>query len=276
MPQGITGVRNGGDNATKKYLLVSWYYKSAEDPNYQVNKGVRVSFVDVTNMDDIKYRHVLIVEPAVKGSAVFQPIPIHAGGIAAFGHTLFVADTGNGMRTFDLRKIFQVNPDDTKSKCGMKSGKAYAFDYYYVMPQMKQYLLEHNKANFSWASIDKTQSDSPKLFTGNYKGGSYDEDAIPTISWWNLATTGEIVSLDKLISSKSMSENIQGGHVINGKKFFANSKTDKLIVDGQSEQSWADEGCEDLHYSPYSGNLWSLTEFKNVRRVFAVKAVDYM
>lgn len=277
IPQGITGKRNGGDNATKKYVLVSWYYKDENDPNYQVKKGVRISFVDVTDMDNIKYRHVLLVEPATANDSfpVFKPINIHAGGIACIGNTLYVADTGKGMRAFDLTNIFQVNSDSTKLRCGIIGSNVYAFDYYYVLPQMKRYFLEHNNANFSWISIDRTDENYPKIFAGNYKANTYDEDAIPTISWWNLSTSGEIESLDKLISSTSLSENIQGGHVINGKKFFANSKTDKILVDGKSAQSWATEGCEDLHFSRYSGNLWSLTEYVHKRRVFAVKASDY-
>ena len=38
--------------------------------------------------------------------------------------------------------------------------------------------------------------------------------------------------------------------------------------------SWP-HGCEDLHLSPYSGNLWCHTEHPNARFVFAVKALDY-
>lgn len=282
IPQGITGKRNGGDNATKKYLLVSWYYKKDRDPNYQVKKGVRISFVDVTDMDNIKYRHVLLVQPAQANESflVFKPIDIHAGGIACIGNTLYVADTGKGMRAFDLTKIFQVTSDSTELKCGIIGSNAYAFDYYYILPQTKNYFLEHNKASFSWVSIDRTDDNNPKLFTGNYKDShgskTYDDDAIPTISWWNLSPAKEISSLHKLTSSLSLSENIQGGHVINGKNFFANSNTNKILVDGKSPQSWATEGCEDLHYSKYSGNLWSLTEYANKRKVFAVKAVDYL
>ena len=278
IPQGITGKRNGGDDASKKYVLVSWYYKAEKDPDYQFKKGVRISFVDVTDMDDIQYRHVLLVEPATASDAfnVYKPIDIHAGGIAAIGNTLYVADTTHGMRAFDLTRIFQVSSDSTKLKCGIIGSHAYAFDYYYVLPQTKNYFLDHNKANFSWVSIDSTDENNPKLFTGNYKGGDYDEDAIPTISWWDLSSSGAITSLNKLISSISLSENIQGGHIISGKKFLANSKTDKILVDGKSAQSWANEGCEDLHYSKYSDNLWSLTESLNKRRVFAVKAADYL
>ncbi|MGW0958255.1 hypothetical protein ACWD4K_04235 [Streptomyces gelaticus] len=37
---------------------------------------------------------------------------IHAGGMVWYGNYLYVADTANGMRVFDLRKIMDLNPDN--------------------------------------------------------------------------------------------------------------------------------------------------------------------
>lgn len=274
IPQGITGKRNGEQNASKKYLIVSWYNKEKENSDYNGNKGVRLSFIDVTDMDNISYRHVLIVQPS-NNPTIFEPIPIHAGGIACIGDRLYIADTNNGMREFDLTKIFEVNGDNTKSICGFENGIPYAFDYLYILPQTRQYIMRQNDASFSWVSIDKTDPVRPLLFTGNYKGGNYDSNAIPTLSWWNLKNGG-IESLKELVSSQSGRSNIQGGHIINSKKVLAKSgRNAKLFVDDKAPQNWANDGCEDLHYSENSDNLWSLTE-NSKRVVFAVKASNYL
>jgi hypothetical protein len=47
-PQGITGM----EVDSKKFIIVSWY---DFDPG---NRGSRISFVDITDLDNIKYRHV--------------------------------------------------------------------------------------------------------------------------------------------------------------------------------------------------------------------------
>ena len=43
----------------RKFLAVSWYGRAGE--SYE-NRDVRVSFADVTDMDSIHYRHVLLID----------------------------------------------------------------------------------------------------------------------------------------------------------------------------------------------------------------------
>ncbi|MBT3097147.1 hypothetical protein [Streptomyces sp. CBG30] len=134
-------------------------------------KGVRVSFF---NQATQKYRHVLLVWPYVnsknnisfdalhasEGTCTGTVTPsckaqngIHAGGMVWYGNYLYVADTANGMRVFDLRKIMDLNPDNDadrndptpdglesdvkdKKRIGRQNNVWYSFGYRYVMPQV--------------------------------------------------------------------------------------------------------------------------------------------
>ena len=90
MPQGIAGLAEGG----KKFLVISWYHKPEYDSSTSKNKGVRLSFVDVTSMSDVRYRHVLLVQRAIESSeTVYTGIPIHAGGLVIRGAKVYVPDS---------------------------------------------------------------------------------------------------------------------------------------------------------------------------------------
>ena len=149
-PQGITGNDEREYNSAD-LLLMSWYGKGE---GYDF-KGSRISFVNMnSNSDDyLKYRHVLLVQNKnnieeysnnYQQLSNFAPVPVHAGGISWLGHYLYVADTHNGIRIFDLNKIFKTEPDESKNKCGIEKGKAYAFDYRYALPQVAYYNIKYS------------------------------------------------------------------------------------------------------------------------------------
>ncbi|MFD7860801.1 hypothetical protein [Streptomyces sp. NPDC059783] len=134
-------------------------------------KGVRVTFF---NQKTRMYRHVLLAWPymnskdhisfdalhASEGSCTSTVTPscaaqngIHAGGMVWYGNYLYVADTANGMRVFDFRRILDLNPDNDaavndptpdglvsdvqdKKRIGRQSNVWYAYGYRYVMPQV--------------------------------------------------------------------------------------------------------------------------------------------
>ncbi|SCF92438.1 hypothetical protein [Streptomyces sp. Ncost-T10-10d] len=134
-------------------------------------KGIRVSFF---NQATRMYRHVLLVWPYMNSkdhisfdalharegkcttgvtSSCAAQNGIHAGGMVWYGNYLYVADTANGMRVFDLRKIMDLNPDNNadvndptpdglvsdvldKKRVGRQSNVWYSYGYRYVMPQV--------------------------------------------------------------------------------------------------------------------------------------------
>lgn len=124
-PQGITSSADAlgtGKWNDHEAWIVSWYQKG---------DSVRVSFVDRTTH---KYRHVLLVYPSADDD--FKSIAIHAGGIMWYGNLLYVVDTNNGIRAFDLDNIWEVEIADGVGK--MKDGKGYSADgYQYVLPQVR-------------------------------------------------------------------------------------------------------------------------------------------
>ncbi|MFE2236612.1 hypothetical protein ACE1OA_32405 [Streptomyces sp. JL2001] len=187
-------------------------------------KGIRVSFF---NQATRMYRHVLLVWPYVnsKNHISFDALHaregtcttsvtktckaqtgIHAGGMVWYGNYLYVADTSNGLRVFDLRKIMDLNPDNDadvndptldglvsdvvdKKRIGRQSNVWYGYGYRYVMPQVaslrftaakttgdtsKNQCYATARPKASYVSLDRTDTDH--LVLGEYcntnNGGS--------------------------------------------------------------------------------------------------------
>lgn len=122
-PQGISSSADAGDAKYNKnhLFLVSWYAKKDEE------KGVRISFIN-TSVSPPKYRQVLFVEPTgTTSKPSFKTVGVHAGGIAWYGNLLYVADTNNGVRIFDVDHIWKVDDCDG---AGRKSNGDYcAYGY---------------------------------------------------------------------------------------------------------------------------------------------------
>lgn len=125
VPQGITGSADALGKGTwngHDAWIVSWY---------RSNNSVRLSFVDRKTH---KYRHVMLVYPTADDD--FKSIAIHAGGIMWYGNVLYVVDTNNGIRAFDLDNIWEVDIADGVGKT--KDGKGHSADgYRYVLPQVR-------------------------------------------------------------------------------------------------------------------------------------------
>lgn len=125
-PQGITSSSDAYDKGTygeNDIILASWY---DHDKIGGVNKGVRISFIDAKNN---KYRNVLLVVPDTtsSGTVSFHAVKVHAGGIMWYGDKLYVVDTNNGIRIFDLNHIYEVSIGDKIGHVG--SGKYQAYNY---------------------------------------------------------------------------------------------------------------------------------------------------
>jgi hypothetical protein len=115
-PQGISGSGDAwsdGYEGGKRALTVSWHH---EPRSGEIEKGARVSFVDISSLTNVRYRHVLLVEPYRKnGKANFRIANTHAGGIVWYKTFLFVADTYGGIRVFDTARMMRVESDSSKS-----------------------------------------------------------------------------------------------------------------------------------------------------------------
>jgi hypothetical protein len=124
VPQGISSTADAHEDGKyegKDGWIVSWHRKD--------DKSARVTFVDRAND---KYRHALLVYPHAADN--FREVPIHAGGIMWYGDKLWVVDTKNGIRVFDLANIWKVGSGDAVGKSGDKYSAA---GYEYVIPQIR-------------------------------------------------------------------------------------------------------------------------------------------
>ncbi|MFE6711981.1 hypothetical protein [Streptomyces sp. NPDC057695] len=148
-------------------------------------KGVRITFVQsrtnpATGTPEVKYRHVLLGWTYVNSAdhvsfdglhAAEYPIQkgVHAGGIVWYGNYLYVADTRNGLRVFDMRTIMDLDPDgdpkthdamgadsdgvkttanvEDKTKVGRHNNVWYSFGYRYVMPQVAAWKFKASQTN---------------------------------------------------------------------------------------------------------------------------------
>ena len=280
IPQGLAGGGSGG----KTIRVVGWHYdedKASSDSNPAADetdkdKGVRISFIDTTDTkQDIKYRHVLLVEPdADRG---FKPVKNHVGGLVWYWPYLYVADTGKGMRVFDLQRILKV---DTSSACdryvGKHSGKYCAYGYAYALPQVNAYFYPgtmHDtcKPKFSFIGLE-TINGQKSILSGEYvKDGNNGR-----LVRWPAGSGGKLQTNDKKIVEATGawyagSPNLQGGLTFtSGKTYFLLNSTKgygtlyvgaegtktKSYTSGSGKWTYMPEGM----YLTSNDNIWVSTE----------------
>jgi hypothetical protein len=197
-PQGLssTGTADGGDGAIqgKHVTAVAWQYKTyVQDPaadkdGCRTNNLLKLTFID---RDTAKYRHVLLAEPTSTSSSTsnFKFVTGHAGGIVWYGNYLYVTDTSNGIRVFDINKLAKVDTYGSGvATYGISGGKSSACGYPYVLPQVHYYKqaslppsggCDKDAVNgvpaadslcYAWLSLDKTGGSPFKLVTGEWFG----------------------------------------------------------------------------------------------------------
>ncbi|MFY0522542.1 hypothetical protein ACN28I_04800 [Archangium gephyra] len=164
VPQGMTA----GVSGTTNVAIVAWHYTLSSP-----DKGVRVSVADISDMSlsAVNYRHLLLVRPTSAGN--FTTIPEHGGGLAWYGNYLYMADTGDGVRVFDLTQIREVSTSTTCDTAIGKVGTEWcAYGYKYVLPQVSAYVVPSTitspcRPKFSFLGKD-TRGTTDVLLSGEY------------------------------------------------------------------------------------------------------------
>ncbi|HEX5747402.1 MAG TPA: hypothetical protein VFZ09_14250 [Archangium sp.] len=164
VPQGLTAGVSGSTNVA----IVSWHYTLTSP-----DKGVRISVADISDMSlsAVNYRHLLLVRPTSSGN--FTTIPEHGGGLAWYGNYLYMADTSDGMRVFDLTQIREVSTSTTCDTAIGKVGTEWcAYGYKYVLPQVSAYVVPSTivspcRPKFSFLGKD-TRGTTDVLLSGEY------------------------------------------------------------------------------------------------------------
>jgi hypothetical protein len=280
IPQGLTGsfdANAAGTVAGKKVVIATWYYDLAKQPGATAEKGIRISIADVTSGTP-KYRHVLLVEPVMKaGRADFAPIVIHAGGAAWVGNRLWVADTGRGLRGFDLSRMLEVATDKEVIGWDDASSKYEGGLYAYVLPQTEAW-NDGSPCNpvFSFVALDRT-STPPALVTGEY---SATEITGKLLRFPVDATTG---ALDPIVYANDAyvmgQRQVQGGLTHEGVFRLSSSAPaagggvlySARVGKSTLSNTWVD-APEDLMLDTVANQLWGLSEAEGKRYIFAVDA----
>ena len=281
-PQGISGVEKDGVN----FIAVSWYGRSNQ--GYE-DRGARISFVDLTDENNLVYRHVLLVDDN------YNTFPdLHAGGITYVNDTLYVGDSRSGgkyLLRFDINKIKQVPTTDLAS--------FYNYGYILQAVSVDTVPIKPSFLSYDW--------DSQELVVGsfNYCGTPYcTNNAINTMAWQSIGDFNTNSPYYINFFGK-MQGAVSRNHFNNDKKMFwastsygsgnnsylyassfdpgLNNAQSQPVSLGQNYNSYVfPPGLEDLHITPQSDTIWTLTEFgtnegsNNNRDVFAIAVNDIL
>jgi len=179
---GSTGTVDG-----KKWVGVTWYSKT--EPR------TRITLVDQTQVGDPaaqKYRHVELMIPDEK-TGKLKPLESHVGGVTWSGDYLYVAQTGGGLRVFDVNQLLEVQ-DKSLVPEGTEPYVLPQVGYYRVQAQEgeKSRAGEGSSPRFSGLSLDRTNGELALLsqeYDGENPGGR-------VIRWELDPSTGRLKETD--------------------------------------------------------------------------------
>ncbi|HET6626363.1 MAG TPA: hypothetical protein VFG63_08230 [Nocardioidaceae bacterium] len=283
-PQGITSSADQGDEETvdgREVVCTSWYSHRVKD----LNKGARVTFVDVTDRTAPRYRHVLLVEPVLTSSGVdVRPVHVHAGGIVWHGDYLHVAGTARGIYSFRLEDIVRVPTTGDDSALGLhEDGSVDSFGYRYLLPVRFTYdaVAEDGFETLRYSFLSLDRSTSPhQLIAGEYGRRSmttrlvrYELDPATSL----LRASEDGVARPLLLSTDGV-QGMQGASVVRGTYYVTTSSGrygyGSLYVGAPGAFTKHAKvlpiGPEDISYWPSKDELWSLTEYPSRRFVFTM------
>lgn len=288
-PQGITTTADAftiGTYQNETVIVASWYHTGSQ--------GSRISLIDYSDPSMPKYRHALLVKPSLDGTT-FGPVPVHAGGIAWYGDLLYVVDTSNGFRVFDMRRILRVQEG---AGIGLQADGSYrAHGYRYVLPQTLTY--EHYTTNsvsrirHSFLSLDRT-SYPDSVVVGEYQeGGSTAPKRLVRIAIDSRTRLLGNKFLDPIYATDVGGEQaletgivtVQGAASINGRFLLGASGggwygTLYAVAPGAllrtAYLSQLPHGTEDFSYWASRDELWTLAELPDYRAIIALKASSYL
>jgi hypothetical protein len=271
-PQGITTSADASDTDDingRNVVVVAWYAKRIKG----LTKGVRLSFVDVTDESAPRYRHVMLVEPRrhpLTWRVSMRPVPVHAGGIVWYGSSILVADTRGGFRTFQVDDILRVDGDGWRGQR-------------YVLPQRTSYKAVNDRGfspfRFSFVSLDRSWP-GHQLIAGEYGGKGtknrlirFPFDAAKTA----LAMDGGVARpLEILLDGLT---HMQGATVVGGTYYVSTSRGANtpgslwVWAPGEAAREYRGAlsiGPEDFTYWPQRDWLWNCSEHPGMRYVYAM------
>jgi hypothetical protein len=287
-PQGITTSADGRFE-DRSVVVTSAYAQRVDD----VVMGARLSVVDISDPSDIRYRHVLLVEPFRRpdGSLDVRPVLVHAGGIVWHGGHLHVAGTTRGFSSFRLDDIVRVPAGDA-TRLGIRSGSGSSVDSFghrYVLPVRFTYDAHADRGTsrmrYSFASLDHS-SRPQRLVAGEYGRSSMSSRLVR----YDIDPETSLLSADEHGASRPVElqdggvPGMQGAAVVDDTWFVTTSRGRYRLGSvwvgrpGELvEHRWRlPVGPEDVTYWPERDELWSLSEYPGARYVYAMPRGQFL
>ncbi len=284
-PQGITSsadASNTEEYAGRRLLVTTAYSKIVT----KLGKGSRISVVDVTDPQRVRYRHVLLVRPEIdeRGDVTVHPVKAHAGGIVWHGPWLHVAGTAKGIYTFHVDDVVEAGATDSSELLGpLPPGELAGFGHRYLLP-VRHVHAAHSIEGFepirySFLSLARGPG-APLLLAGEYGRGrmttrllAYGLDPGTLLPRGNDA--GQ--SRPAFLSAGGVGR-MQGAVEVDGRLYVTTSAGTR----GRGSV-WVGEpgaltehtgvlppGPEDICYWPSADRLWTVTEYPKRRLVLAL------
>ena len=293
-PQGITtSADQGGPEEIdgRQVVCTSWYSQDIGG----LDKGARITFVDITDRSAPRYRHVLLVEPFLTSSGVdVRPVHVHAGGTVWHGPYLHVAGTAHGLYSFRLDDIVRVPTSGDHSALGLHSsgtspGAVDSFGYKYFLPVRFKYDAfaddGFEKMRYSFLSIDRSTSPH-HLVAGEYGRRAMSTRLVryeldPATSLLRTHSDGYARPLELSLGGV---QGMQGATIVKGTYYVTTSSGrygyGSLYVGRPgaftNHAKVLPIGPEDITYWPSRDELWSLTEYPSRRYVYAMNRSEYL
>ena len=285
-PQGISSRADAAEEDLvdgRPVLVTSSYSRTVGG----VHMGARLSFVDVADRSDIRYRHVLLVEPVLRedGSVGVRPVPVHAGGIVWYGDHIHVAGTRRGLMSFHLDDIVRV-PTGDASRLRIRDRAPRTVDTFghrYVLPVRFTYDARTaegvDQLRYSFASLDRSTTPY-ELVVGEYGRGRqstrlarFEIDHATSL----LRADDDGASVPTMLTGDGV-RGMQGAAVVDGTWFVTNSHGPYALgslwvgTPGalREHRFRLPMGPEDIAYWPQRDELWSVTEYPGRRWVFGM------
>lgn len=285
-PQGITSSADASPSEVydgRSVLVTTSYSKVVGG----LDKGCRISVVDLTDPGRVRYRHVLLVVavPEDDGRVGLRPVHAHAGGAVWHGSFLHVAATAKGFYTFSLDDIVPVGGTDRPTLLGaLASGGLAGFGHRYVLPVRFVHAARTEEGvepfRYSFLSLSRPAEDAPALVAGEYGRGTMTTRllAYPLDPATGLPASDESEVARPAFFHDGGVPRMQGAVSVAGRLHVTTS-------DGRRGKGsiWVGEagrlqefpkvlppGPEDLCYWPSRDQLWTVTEYPGRRRVLAL------
>lgn len=252
-PQGVVGLPEA-----PHLMLMSWYAKKL--PWDREKHGARLSVLDLRAR---RYRHVLLVRPrAAQDGGGFEPLAVHAGGLAVAGRHLHVAATGGGLWTADLADVVRLAARDTASRRA-------ALGYRYLLPVQRRFRTPADtpggRFRFSFvttrgsALLAAEYTNSPTA-TKRIARFPIDDAGLPTAAPATLIGDG-VLRMQGIEPSPDPDD----GYMLS----VSQGRTTRGSLVRGRPGHWREErhalpmGCEDL--TRHDGALWTVSEHPGVR-----------